>query len=337
MNQSPKFSIAVAGATGLVGRKMIELIDEFDLPFSSLKLLASSRSEGEIINFRNKEYKVEKLDENSFDDVDIALFSAGGTASKEFAPIAAKKKCIVIDNSSAWRMDADVPLVVPEVNSHALNNHNFIIANPNCSTIQLVLPLKIINDNFGLKRVVISTYQSITGAGNKGLSKLIAEEKGESNGDKHKIYRNAMFHAFLPEKPDWTNEEVKMINETRKILELPDLRVTATCVRLPIVGGHGESVNIETDRKVDIELFRSLLKETEGIVVVDDLSNEEYPTPALSNNRNEVFVGRIRHDESVENGLHLWVVADNVRKGAATNAVQIADYMIKNNMIIPKN
>ena len=316
--------IAVVGATGLVGRKMIQILEERDFPYSELTLLASSRSAGQIIVVKEKEYEVQELNEDSFENIDIALFSAGGETSKKFAPIAAKANCIVIDNSSAFRMDPEVPLIVPEVNSDEIANHNNIIANPNCSTIQLVVALKPLDEKFGLKRVVCSTYQSITGAGQSGLNKLKEEinEGGSCDGTKP-IAFNTLFHPI--EENGFTNEENKMVNETRKILGRNDLGVAYTCVRLPILGGHAESVNLELEKDFSLEDIKSTLSNAEGIQLINENDDEEYPTPLLADDTDPVYVGRIRKDHSVENGLYLWVVADNLRKGAALNAVQIAE------------
>jgi aspartate-semialdehyde dehydrogenase len=317
-------NIAILGATGLVGRTMLKILEERNFPVSNLSLLASEKSAGQKLNFRGKKYSVGEINENSFNGIDIALFSPGKKASKQWAPVAEKAGCIVIDNSSAWRMESDIPLVVPEVNSHVLKDYKGIIANPNCSTIQLVVVLNEINKHFGLKRVIVSTYQSISGAGEKGIDKLMNEINGIDTNDKHKIAYNTMFH-HINDKSGYSEEEIKMINETRKIMEIPDLPVSVTCVRLPILGGHGESVNIQTESQCSVENLRESLSNGKGIVVIDDPLNQEYPTPAISDGRDDVFVGRIRKDDVFENGFYLWIVADNVRKGAATNAVQIAE------------
>ncbi len=323
-----RLTLAIVGATGLVGRTMVKVLEERDFPVSELILLASERSAGKKIMFKGKELTVETLNEKSFGGVKIALFSAGGDVSKKYAPIAAKAGCIVIDNSSAWRMHPEVPLVVPEVNPGALAGHHGIIANPNCSTIQLVVPLKYIHDKYTLRRVVVSTYQSISGAGQKGVDKLRREIAGNINPkDKHKIAYNIMFHSPV-ENSDFSVEEIKMMNETRKILSLPKLRVAVTCVRLPILGGHGESVNLETEKPFDVEDIRSLMLSRPGLVLMDDMQNDCYPTPEISADTDPVYVGRFRVDSTVENGLYMWVVADNLRKGAATNAVQIAETIL---------
>lgn len=323
-------NVAVVGATGLVGRSMIKVLEELNFPIDNLKLLASERSSGMQIEFKESNVKVETLKDNSFKGVDIALFSAGKEVGKQFAPIAVKDNCLVIDNGSYWRMNEDVPLVVPEVNPGAAFNHKGIIANPNCSTIQLVVALKPIYDNFGIKRLVVSTYQSITGAGQKGMNQLFGELYNHENFDrvsKHPVAFNAVFHPF-ESGSDFTVEEVKMINEVNKILNTKDIAMSVTCVRLPVLGGHGESVNLETVKTTDAEQVRNLLMKQKGIVVIDNTLDEEYPTPLLAKDTNPVYVGRIRNDVAVNNGLYLWIVADNVRKGAATNAVQIAQLFV---------
>ncbi len=327
-----EYNIAIVGATGLVGRTMIKVLEERNFPVANLKLLASARSVGTKISFKGKEYIVEELTENSFKEMDIALFSAGGEMSKIYAPFAQKDKCIAIDNSSYWRLDSNTPLVVPEVNPNHLKNHNYIIANPNCSTIQLLVILKAIKEKYGLERVVCSTYQSISGAGQKGLDKLNFElENTDNKQGKHRIAFNAMFHTIGAS--GISEEETKMIKESRKMLDMPDLKISVTCVRLPILGGHAETVNITTNKAFEINEVRALLAETENVIVIDNPENEEYPTPALAQDKDEVFVGRIRRDDSAENSMNLWVVADNLRKGAATNAVQIAEKLIEMKLV----
>lgn len=324
-------NLAIVGATGLVGRAMLKVIEERKLPYKLIRLLASEKSAGEVLKVNGIEYQVETLNDNSFANIDIALFSAGGEISRRYAPIAAESGAYVIDNSSAWRMDDDVPLVVPEVNSHALNSDSKIIANPNCSTIQLVVVLNAIHKHFGLKRVVCSTYQSISGAGKKGIDKLtneIYEMPDEHGLSKHKIAYNAIFHPASDYK-GFTEEEKKMFFETRKILNLPELSLAITCVRLPILGGHSESVNLELENDFKIEDIANVLSNENGIIVIDDLQNEDYPTPQSVKDTDQVYVGRIRRDDSVKNGLYLWITADNLRKGAATNAVQIAEKLIE--------
>lgn len=323
-----KVNIAVAGATGLVGRKILQVLEERSFPVGELRLLASGRSAGTEIEFAGKKIKVEELGADSFSGMDIALFSAGSGISKSYGPIAAKAGCIVIDNSSCWRMHPDAPLVVPEVNPGALHGHHGIIANPNCSTIQMVVALKPISDRFGLKRVICSTYQSISGAGQKGLDKLNEEMADESkNADAHRIAFSTMFHSFADN--GFSEEENKMINETRKIMSLPELKISVTCVRLPVLGGHAESLNVELKGKSSAAEIREILGSAEGIIMMDEPSADIYPTPYISNDKDPVYVGRIRPDSSAENSYHLWVVADNLRKGAATNAVQIAETILK--------
>lgn len=328
-------TVAIAGATGLVGRTMLAILEEHNFPVGNLKLLASKRSVGTEIEWKGSVYTVEELTHDSFHGVDIALFSAGGAASKEFAPSAAASGCVVIDNSSAWRMHPDVPLVVPEVNPHTLTNHHGIIANPNCSTIQLVMALKPIDEAFVLKRVVVSTYQSVSGAGQKGVDHLTAEIENRepvSRISPHLIAYNAVFHSFIDDS-GFSEEEIKVRRETRRILELPDLRVAVTCVRVPVLGGHGESVNIETEKPMTIERLREVLSQFEGVIIQDNPLEHEYPTPLQSGGKDEVFIGRIRMDDTVENGAYMWVVSDNLRKGAATNAVQIAEKLLEMNCL----
>lgn len=324
-------NIAVVGATGLVGRTMLKVLEEQNFPFAELKLLASARSAGTNIKAFGREYTVEELTENSFENIDIALFSAGGSTSRKFAPAAAKSNCVVVDNSSAWRMDSDVPLVVPEVNPEDIKLHKGIIANPNCSTIQLMPVLSVLHKKYALKRVICSTYQSISGAGQAGIDKLLGELEGNKVEGKHQIAFNTMFHTISESQSDLSEEELKMVNETRKILHIDDLPVFYTCVRLPILGGHAESVNLEFDKEINIDEVRKLLNSSEGIEVVDDLAHEVYPTPQSVNGKDGIFVGRIRRDHSAKNALALWVVADNVRKGAATNTVQIAQKLLELN------
>jgi aspartate-semialdehyde dehydrogenase len=330
-----KYNVAVVGATGLVGQTFLKVLEEKDFPIENLYLMASARSAGKVVNYRGKDIVVEELTENSFDkDIDIALFSAGGATSKKFSPIAASKGVVVIDNSSAFRMDKDIPLVVPEVNPEAAFEHKGIIANPNCSTIQSVVPLRVLDEKYGIKRIVYSTYQAVSGSGLAGIRDLEEGLKGEAPTNyPHPIANNCLPHidVFLPN--GYTKEEEKMINETRKILGKPNLRVTATCVRVPVFAGHSVSMNIEFDKAIDMAQVRKDLESVEGLVVQDDVANNVYPMAINAANKNEVFVGRIRRDESVDNGINMWVVADNIRKGAATNTIQIAELLIKNNKI----
>jgi len=324
--------VAVVGATGLVGRKMIQVLAERNFPLTKLRLFASERSKGKLINFKNQDIEVEVLDENSFLGVNVALFSSGSDSSKVFAPIAAKSNCFVIDNSSAWRMDKSVPLVVPEVNPHHLNNESKIIANPNCSTIQLMVALKPIHTKYKIKRVICSTYQSITGAGQSGLDKLNAElNDNDLNSDTHRIAFNTMFHQF--DDNSFTVEENKMINESKKILDDPNFNMAVTCVRLPIIGGHAESVNFTTELPFDLDTLKNELNNFDGLEVLDDIKNNNYPTPSIVNDKDGVFVGRLRIDETEVNSAYMWIVSDNLRKGAATNAVQIAEKLLEKGFI----
>ena len=330
-----KYNVAIVGATGLVGQTFLKVLKERNFPVEKLYLYASARSAGKTVNFVGKDYTVIELkDENIKDDIDVALFSAGGNMSKEYAPKFKAKGAIVVDNSSAWRMEKDIPLVVPEANPEALDGHNGIIANPNCSTIQVMPVLKVLADKYGLKRVVYSTYQAVAGSGQKGIDDLEANLKGEpSKNYPHQIAFNLLPHidSFLDN--GYTKEEMKMVEETRKILGLPDLKVTATCVRVPVKMGHAVSVNVELEKSFDLKDVFKAFEEKEGVIVKDDVSKNVYPMPIEAEDTDEVYVGRIRRDESVENGLNLWVVADNIRKGAATNTIQIAETLIKKGVI----
>ena len=330
-----KYNVAIVGATGLVGQTFLKVLKERNFPVEKLYLYASAKSAGKTVNFVGKDYTVIELkDENIKDDIDVALFSAGGRMSKEYAPKFKAKGAIVIDNSSAWRMEKDIPLVVPEANPEALDGHNGIIANPNCSTIQVMPVLKVLADKYGLKRVIYSTYQAVAGSGQKGIDDLEANLKGEpSKNYPHQIAFNLLPHidSFLDN--GYTKEEMKMVEETRKILGLPDLKVTATCVRVPVKMGHAVSVNVELEKSFDLKDVFKAFEEKEGVVVKDDVSKNVYPMPIEAEDTDEVYVGRIRRDESVENGLNLWVVADNIRKGAATNTIQIAETLIKKGVI----
>ena len=333
-------NVAVVGATGAVGTEMLKVLERRDFPVDELRPLASSRSAGKNITFRGKEVQVQELTADSFEGINIGLFSAGGSISREFVPYAIEKNCVVVDNTSAFRMDEGVPLVVPEVNADRISEHNGIIANPNCSTIQLVLVLKPIHDAVKIKRVVVSTYQAVSGAGYNALVELkketehILSEKSEEfnrNIFPHQIAFNALpqlpqSDAFLPN--GYTDEETKMINETKKILEDSSFRITTTTVRVPVFRGHSESVNIETQEKLSANQARDLLSKAEGVVVIDDPSKQLYPLATDAAGKDETFVGRIREDDSVENGLNMWVVSDNLLKGAALNAVQIAEKLI---------
>jgi len=326
-----KVNLAVVGATGMVGRTFLKVLEEKDLPIENFYVMASARSAGSTITFKGKEYVVEELTEHSFDKpIDIALFSAGGSTSEKFAPIAAAHGCIVVDNSAQWRMDPEVPLVVPEVNPEDIKWNKGIIANPNCSTIQAMLPLKALHDKYKLKRVVYSTYQAVSGGGLGGWMDLENTMKGEAPKKwPHPIYNNCLPHIDVFMENGYTKEEMKMINETRKIFHDENLKVTATTVRVPVFNSHSESVNLEFENPFEMEDVRKALAEFPGIVVQDDVANNVYPLAETATGSDDVFVGRIRRDESVDNGINMWIVADNIRKGAATNAVQIAELLIK--------
>ncbi len=326
-----KINLAVVGATGMVGRTFLKVLEERNLPIENFYVMASKRSAGSTITFQGKDYTVEELTEASFDKpIDIALFSAGGGTSTTFAPIAAKKGCIVIDNSAAWRMDKEVPLIVPEVNPEDISWHKNIIANPNCSTIQAMVALKPLDEKYNISRVVYSTYQAVSGSGVAGWNDLEKGLKGEAPTNyPHPIANNCLPHIDVFLENGYTKEEMKMILETRKILNKPDLKVTATTVRVPVFNSHSESINIEFEKDFVIEELIEVLKNAKGIVVQNDSVNNEYPLALSATGNDEVFVGRIRRDESVKYGVNLWVVADNIRKGAATNAVQIAEEIIR--------
>ena len=327
-----KINLAVVGATGMVGRTFLKVLEERQLPIENFYVMASSRSAGKTIHFNGKDYIVEELTENSFDKpIDIALFSAGGGTSKKFAPIAAAHGCIVIDNSSQWRMDAEVPLVVPEVNPEDISWHKNIIANPNCSTIQAMVALKPLDDKYKIKRVVYSTYQAVSGSGVAGWADLENGLKGEEPQKyPHPIANNCLPHIDVFLENGYSKEEMKMVDETRKILHNENMRVTATTVRVPVFNSHSESINLEFENPFDLNELIETLKSAPGVILMNDSENNEYPMAIHATDRDEVFVGRVRRDESVDNGVNLWVVADNIRKGAATNAVQIAETIIKN-------
>ncbi len=330
-----KYNVAIVGATGLVGQTFLKVLKERNFPIENLYLYASARSAGKKVSFDGKEYTVIELkEENIREDLDIAMFSAGGSISKEYALKFRDKGAVVVDNSSAWRMDKDIPLVVPEANPEALKGHGGIIANPNCSTIQVMPVLKVLSDKYGLKRVVYSTYQAVAGSGQKGIDDLEANLKGEpSKGYPYQIAFNLLPHIDVFLDNGYTKEEIKMVEETRKILGLPELKVTATCVRVPVRMGHAVSVNVELEKPFELSDVVKAFEEKEGVVVRDDIKNNIYPMPIDVADTDEVYVGRIRRDESVENGLNLWVVADNIRKGAATNTIQIAETLIKDGII----
>ncbi|MBC6002496.1 MAG: aspartate-semialdehyde dehydrogenase [Paeniclostridium sordellii] len=330
-----KVNVAIVGATGMVGRTFLKVLEERNFPIDNLYLFSSARSAGSKVEFKGKEYTVEELNENSFDrDIQIALFSAGGSISEKYAPIAASKGVVVVDNSSAWRMDENVPLVVPEVNPDAVKEHKGIIANPNCSTIQAMVPLKPLNDKYNIKRIVYSTYQAVSGSGVKGTKDLEDGIKGlENKFYPHPIAYNCLPHIDVFMDNGYTKEEMKMINETMKILNDYDLKITATTVRVPVVNGHSESINVEFEKDFDIEELKALLANSQGLELVDDIENNVYPTAFELSGRDEVFVGRVRRDFSVDSGINMWVVADNIRKGAATNAVQIAELLLKYDLV----
>ena len=329
-----KINLAIAGATGMVGQTLLDVLEERDLPIENLYLFSSPRSAGKKITFKGKELTVEELTETSFDrGIDIALFSAGGATSAKFAPIAASKGCVVIDNSSAFRMDDTVPLIVPEVNGEDIRDHKGIIANPNCSTIQAMVALKPLDEYYDIKRVIYTTFQAVSGSGLAGWTDLEEGLKGNPPTNyPHPIANNCLPHIDDFTENGYTKEEMKMVDETRKILHKPDLGVTATTVRVPVFNGHSESVNLEFNKPFDLDELREVLAKAPGIVVQDDVANNVYPLPLEVSGKDEVYVGRIRRDESVENGLNLWVVADNIRKGAATNTIQIAEWIINNMM-----
>ncbi|MBB4078380.1 aspartate-semialdehyde dehydrogenase [Lewinella aquimaris] len=328
--------VAVVGATGLVGGVMFEVLEAHDFPITELLPVASERSVGKEIEYRGKIHTVISLQDAVDARCDVAIFSAGGSTSLEWAPKFAEVGTVVIDNSSAWRMDPAKKLVVPEVNADQLTAEDLIIANPNCSTIQMVVALAPLHKAFGIKRLVISTYQSFTGTGVKAVRQYETERDGgksEEPAYHYPIFENCIPHCDVFLDNDYTKEEMKLVHETRKILGSNDIAITATAVRVPVHGGHSESINVEFERPFTIAAVRELLAEVPGLVLQDDPANNVYPMPLLAKHRDEVFVGRLRRDESIENGLNMWVVADNLRKGAATNAVQIAEYLLENKLI----
>jgi aspartate-semialdehyde dehydrogenase len=330
---SEKHRVAIVGATGAVGNTLMSILEERAFPIASLKLLASHRSAGEILTFKDEPIMVEKLTHDSFDDVNLVFSSAGSSISKEFIPTAIDKGCLVIDNTSAFRMDADTPLVVPEVNMRAAMKHNGLIANPNCSTIQMVVALKPIYDRVGIKRIVVSTYQSVSGKSGSAVLELVDQTTAALEGRPiepekfpHQMAFNVAFDWPFTDSGD-SEEEMKMVVETRKILENDTIAVSATTVRVPVFFAHSESINVETEDKLSAEEVRQLLSESPGVVVMDEPANRKYPLAVDVAGTDEVYVGRIREDRSIENGLNLWVVADNLRKGAALNAIQIAEML----------
>ena len=327
------YNVAIVGSTGNVGRKFLEILEERNFPIKNLYLFASKRSAGSYLNFKGQEYLVEETCEDTIKNkkIDIALFSAGGDTSLKFAPIFSSYGAVVIDNSSAWRMNKDVPLVVPEVNPEDLKDHNGIIANPNCSTIQAMVPLKALLDNYGIKRIVYSTYQAVSGAGMQGIKDLEDGLKGlEPKKFPYPIAGNCLPHIDVFLENGYTKEEIKMIEETKKILHSNDLKITATTVRVPVLNSHSESINVELNSQFELEDIFKLFEQTEGLTVFDNVDKLKYPTALDVSGKDNVYVGRIRRDFSLDNGLNLWVVADNIRKGAALNAIQIAEVLIKN-------
>lgn len=325
--------VAIVGASGLIGHKMLEVLEEKNFAIDELILCASRASVGKEIRFRGRQHHLVSVEDAIASRPDIAIFSAGSEASLLYAPTFAKQGCYVIDNSSAWRMKKEIPLVVPEINADTITADTKIIANPNCSTIQMVVALAPLHDKFGIRRIVVSTYQSVSGSGMRGIQQLECEEKGESSEHPiypHQIYRNVIPHGGTFNDDGYTTEEQKLVDETRKILRAPQIAVSATVARVPVTGGHSESVNVEFDNEFTLDEVQQLLANTNGVVLCDDPHHNIYPTAITAYNKNEVFVGRLRRDSSIKNGLNLWIVSDNTRKGAATNAVQIAEYITKN-------
>ncbi|MFP4169111.1 MAG: aspartate-semialdehyde dehydrogenase [Desulfonatronovibrionaceae bacterium] len=332
--------VAVAGATGAVGREMLKILEERDFPAEEVIPLASSRSAGSKVDFKGKELNVQEMTPSSFKGVDLALFSAGGAASKEFAPLAVDSGCVVVDNSNAWRMDANTPLVVPEVNPEDLKGHRGIIANPNCSTIQMVVALKPLYDVSRIKRIVVSTYQAVSGSGNKAIEELGNQVRRLFNGLEpeaevypHQIAFNCLPHIDSFQKNGYTGEEMKMVNETRKIFHDVHIGISATTVRVPVFYGHSESVNIETESRITAKEARAILSQAPGVTVLDNPEENAYPMAVHAAGEDATFVGRIREDDSVPCGLNLWVVSDNIRKGAALNTIQIAETLLENNLV----
>lgn len=336
LKKKDKYVVAIVGATGVVGNEMIAVLEERKFPVGKLRLFASERSEGKTLKFRDKAVAVEILGEKVFHGIDIALFSAGAERSLHYAPFAAKAGCVVVDNSSAWRMDPGVPLVVPEVNPHDLKWHKGIIANPNCSTIQMVVALKPIHDAAIIKRIVVTTFQSVSGTGRKAMDELLHQTSDilnfkdiKMNVYPHQIAFNCLPHIDKFMEDGYTKEEIKMVNETIKIMGDDSIRITATTVRVPVFRGHSESINIETEKKLTANKVRAVLSSAPGIIVYDAPEKNVYPLPVYAAGRDEVYVGRIREDHSIENGINMWIVSDNLRKGAALNAVQIAEKLIE--------
>jgi aspartate-semialdehyde dehydrogenase len=339
--KKPKYNIAIVGASGAVGEQMRQVLEERKFPVGEMRLLGSERSAGQFLEFDGRQHRVGVLNENSFENTDIALFSAGGTVSAKYAPLAVSAGAVVVDNTAHFRMAPDIPLVVPEVNARAIRDYKSrgIIANPNCSTIQMVVALKPIHDAARIKRVVVSTYQSVSGAGRQAMEELSQQIAALFNGKDvekkkfpHQIAFNCIPHIDVFMEDGYTKEEWKMIHETRKILGEPSLPVTATTVRVPVFCSHSESVNVETEKKLTAGEVRALLREAPGIIVADEPENNLYPLALEATGKDATYVGRIREDHSVQNGINLWVVADNLRKGAALNAVQIAEILIRDHL-----
>ena len=334
------YNVAVVGVTGAVGEEMLKILSQRDFPVSNLKALASERSEGKTLKFGSEEVKVERLTPSSFKEIEIALFSAGTSISREFSPIAVQAGAVVVDNSAAFRMDPHAPLIVPEVNPHAAKNHKGIIANPNCSTIQMVVAIYPIHKVSRITRIIVSTYQAVSGTGREAIEELRNQAHQWVRGDEvtrevypYQIAFNLLPHIgeFLPN--GYTSEEMKMLNETRKIMEDDRIMVTATCVRVPVFSAHSEAVTIETEKRVSVEEAREILSRSPGIIVQDDPENNIYPLPLEAEEKDGVFVGRIREDESAERSLNLWIVSDNLRKGGALNTIQIAELLIKEDLL----
>lgn len=320
----------------MVGKEMLKVLSESSLPIDTIIPVATERSWGKKIEFKGKQFEVTGFEQALNSNADVAIFSAGGNISKEMAPKFAERGITVIDNSSAWRMDPDKKLVVPEINAGSLTKTDKIIANPNCSTIQMVMALAPIHEKYGIKRLIISTYQSVSGTGYKAVNQMEDERAGRESTDMaytYKIDKNCIPHCDVFLENGYTKEEMKLVNETQKILNDDSIRITATAVRVPVDGGHSESVNIETEQDFDLADIRSILENTKGIEVMDDVQNDVYPMPLFAKNKNEVFVGRIRRDTSYDKAMNMWIVADNLRKGAATNAVQIAEYLFENDLL----
>ena len=327
--------LALVGATGMVGNIMLKLLEERNFPFSELLLVASTRSVGRLIKYKNEQINIIAIEKAFEEKPTIAIFSAGSNISKEWAPKFAANGCTVIDNSSAWRMDKNIKLIVPEINASELNIKDKIIANPNCSTIQMVLALKTLQKNYGIKRLVISTYQSVSGTGVAAVKQMQNERNGIQGemAYPHPIDLNCIPHGGEFHKNGYTSEELKLVRETNKIFGTKDIKITATVVRIPVLGGHSEAVNVELKKEFDINQIKKEIGETSGVIIQDDVENNNYPMPITAHNNDDVFVGRIRRDNTVEYGLDLWIVADNLRKGAATNAIQIAEYLYNNQLI----